>query len=209
MHRNNNEKPPCFICDEFGEARWGGCHRASTFGVDRKVRIAAKDIGDDSLLCKLAAGDMVAIDAQYHLECLSRLYHKAEVARNEVEQGREFDELLAKDKAMTELINCIESFRGEGEVLAMTDICKWFSGMLKSRNLADTTHTTRLRETIASSIPNIKTIKKASGHWDLMFDHDLTRALKEIEYASEDCKVIVRRLFTNKTAIQWFFHSNE
>ncbi len=47
-------------------------------------------------MCKLAAGDMVAIEAEYHLSCLSRLYRQSEAARNEV-QGQRFEELMKKE----------------------------------------------------------------------------------------------------------------
>ena len=57
----------CFFCDKPG----GNLHRASTLEVDTKVRKYATELNDTSLLTKLAAGDMVAIDAIYHTKCIN------------------------------------------------------------------------------------------------------------------------------------------
>ena len=40
--------------------------KASTLGLDKKVRDCAQMLGDKRLLRKLSSGDMVAIDAVYH-----------------------------------------------------------------------------------------------------------------------------------------------
>lgn len=54
----------CFFCDEVIKE---GLRKAATFDLDKKVREAAKMIGDRRLLRKLSEGDMVAIDAVYHV----------------------------------------------------------------------------------------------------------------------------------------------
>ena len=59
----------CFFRDKPG----GNLHRASTLEVDTKVRKYATELNDTSLLTKLAAGDMVAIDAIYQSITLSAL----------------------------------------------------------------------------------------------------------------------------------------
>ena len=50
---------------------------AATLGLDYKVRKCANLIGDEALLRKISIGDLVAIDAFYHLSCLTGLYRKA------------------------------------------------------------------------------------------------------------------------------------
>ena len=74
-------EPPCLICNEHGAPRWGACRRAATLGIYTKVLSAATVLRDTALLAKLSVGDMIAIDAVYHLCCLGRLYRRAHSAR--------------------------------------------------------------------------------------------------------------------------------
>ena len=52
--------------------------KASTLGLDKRVRDRAQMLGDKRLLRKISSGDMVAIDAVYHRACLTRFYRQAE-----------------------------------------------------------------------------------------------------------------------------------
>ena len=49
----------------------------STYDTDVKVRRCATVLEDTALLAKLASGDMIALEAKYHLKCLSTLYNRA------------------------------------------------------------------------------------------------------------------------------------
>ena len=60
----------CFLCEE--PAGSAGLHNVSINDTDAKVRRC-----DTALLAKLAPGDMIALEAKYHLKCLSTLYNRA------------------------------------------------------------------------------------------------------------------------------------
>ena len=45
-------------------------HRCQTLELNQKVREIATEMGDNQMLAKLSQGDMVAVDAKYHLRCL-------------------------------------------------------------------------------------------------------------------------------------------
>ena len=68
--------PVCFFCDEVGSKQ--ELRKASTLGLDTRVRDRAQMLGDKRLLRKFSSGDMVVIDAVYHRACLTRFYRKAE-----------------------------------------------------------------------------------------------------------------------------------
>ena len=59
----------CFFCEE----TTGELHRASPLNSDEKVKESARILNDTLLLGKLIDGDMVARDAMYHTQCLSKL----------------------------------------------------------------------------------------------------------------------------------------
>ena len=62
----------CFFCgDDKGEM-----HLSATTELDFKVRRYASLLGDEKLQIKLAEGDLTAIDACYHNQCLVSLYNR-------------------------------------------------------------------------------------------------------------------------------------
>ena len=58
------------ICDESGSWYW---RRASTLGLDKRVRLAAIKKEDRNLIVKFSASDMIAIDSMYYAQCLTKL----------------------------------------------------------------------------------------------------------------------------------------
>ena len=63
--------PKCFICDTDNGARlW----QAATFGLNSRVKYCANVTKNEKLLRKFVDGDLIAIEAEYHVGCLSKLY---------------------------------------------------------------------------------------------------------------------------------------
>ena len=65
----------CFFCGKSAPAG-RSLSKASTFGVDINVRQCAIKLQDKQLLAKLSSGDLIAQDAQYHVQCLVSLYNR-------------------------------------------------------------------------------------------------------------------------------------
>ena len=53
-----------------------GMHSAETYNIDAEVRQCALELEDERLTARLAGGDMIAIEAKYHLRCLVDLYNR-------------------------------------------------------------------------------------------------------------------------------------
>ena len=68
----------CFFCNE--PAGTTNLHEASTYQLDMKVRRYALQLEDRKLLVKLSAGNMIALEAKYHRNCLTTLYNNARQA---------------------------------------------------------------------------------------------------------------------------------
>ena len=60
-------------------------------------------------MSKLAAGDMVVIDAKYHIKCLTQLYRRA--AKLHRDTSEDTAELALKGIAFAELVAYIEMYR--------------------------------------------------------------------------------------------------
>ena len=184
---------PCLICNEKKEKRWGGCHKAATFGVHQKVWEAAKITRDTKLLASLSAGDMIAIDAVYHLRCLVKLYKSAEAQKEGSVYTNEAE--MQQIQAYVEIQEFVETYRGSSEVISMSYINKMYQQRLKQLDVEKSSHTTRLRESLVSSIPDLTCVKNKSGTWDLLFDESLAAAvveLKQHDTASDKISILSR-----------------
>ena len=163
----------CFFCDQPG----GKKLKAATFHIDAKVNKCAKKIGDKTLLAKLSAGDMIAIDAVYHLLCLAKLYKQAKSVEN-YDNDPPITGML-KAQAFSELVNFIESYRGTSTVFIMADLVNLYSSRLISLGLdIPRQHSTRLRQSLLRAIPDLKEVQcVVNNRMDLAFDADISMAL--------------------------------
>ncbi len=57
-------------------------HAASTLAWSDKVKDAATVLSDRNVLAMLATGDLTAIDALYHMNCLASFFYRAEKENN-------------------------------------------------------------------------------------------------------------------------------
>ena len=199
---------PCFICNEIGEKRFGR-HRAETLGITRKVYEAAKTLCDTESLAKLSAGDMIAIDAVYHLRCLNRLYKKAEAIKDGTSKFND-GEKLKQQQAFVELLEYIESFRGTREVLAMGQICKIYEDRLVELGITVAPHTTRLRKSLIEAIPDLECIKNKNGYnWDLVFNEYLGLAVSEMKQRDSFKDKVLRMAQTASDIRESIFKSRD
>ena len=69
-----NFTPICFFCDK--DDRDMKLRLCQTFQVHRRIEEIAQEIGDTKVLAKLSAGNMIAIEVNYHCKCLAAYYNK-------------------------------------------------------------------------------------------------------------------------------------
>ena len=74
---SSNDQSKCFFCGE--SAGKEGLDEGSTFQLDKNARRAATVMGDMQLLGRVSAGDIVALEAKYHTNCLLKLYNRATI----------------------------------------------------------------------------------------------------------------------------------
>ena len=70
-----NPQSQCFFCDEYDSP--SNLNSASTLDVDENVRECAALLNERKLIAKLSVGDLIAIEAKYHVKCLVGLYNQA------------------------------------------------------------------------------------------------------------------------------------
>eukprot|EP00794_Sanderia_malayensis_P012586 gene12586-13874_t len=79
---------------------------ALTFGMNKNIRNAARELCDEKLLANLSEGDMVAIEAKYHKQCLIALYnHQRSLHRSS--SVYETQDAIRKGLVLAEIIDYI------------------------------------------------------------------------------------------------------
>lgn len=194
----------CLFCDKSD----GILHKASTFQIDNKVRKYATELHGTKLLSKLAAGDMVAIDATYHAKCIVAFYNRARRKYRESIEDHENSRLHAI--AFAELVSYIEEFKECQESLplfTLAELSKLYSTILDDlgADQASRIHTTRLREKLEAELPDLISYKRGRDIV-LAFDQhmgDVIEKARELDNDSEAkhlaraARIIRRDIFTH------------
>ena len=129
MKAGTREQPVCFFCDD----ATGNLNKAATISLDTRVRQIATELRDTKLLAKLSAGDMIAIDSQYHLKCLATFYSRG---RSQKRCSNETPhQINAESFALAEVVSYIEEYGQLGgdlnHVFKLPDIKKLYCDFLQ------------------------------------------------------------------------------
>ena len=197
----------CFFCDEPGGT--AGLHCACTHDINRKVRKCAIELEDSFLLAKLAAGDMIAIEAKYHSKCLAALYNKARSAK---QVCNESDDSHLHGIAFAELVAFMEDFRMEqnvSPVFKLADLAKLYQTRLEELggSIGGRVHTSRLKHRLLSAFPDIRAYMQGRSLM-LTFDDDIGAALKKAcdQDSDDDAMHLVRAArVVRKEMFDWKF----
>ena len=146
----------CLICNNPGSIKT--MRKATTLALDDKVRKSAAIIGDQALLRRLSIGNMIAIDARYHLKCLATLYQKA-AAIEQTNSPDNSSTALLKAQAFADLVEYIEAQCGSGTVFKMAELAKLYSSRLISLGIDSNIHSTRLRQKLTAAVPILLRLK--------------------------------------------------
>ena len=124
----------CFFCNRSDGKT---LHQVSTFQADKRVRDAALFLNDKELLAKLSAGDMIAMEAKYHSQCLANLYNKERAARSNVSWNGPDDTVDTSPEsiALSELVAVIEDQcmynEGTTSFFVLSDLVKIYTARVE------------------------------------------------------------------------------
>ena len=173
----------CFLCDEGG----GILHKVATMAVDSYVRNCAAELSDVKLSAKLAAGDLHALDAVYHKNCMSGLFNRYKQHVNRCNYL--YPENSNESIALAELVAYIET-RAENiddfAFFKLADLAKLYKTRLEQLGVyvPECFNATRLKERILQQCPALHVSKKGQDVI-LAFGDDIGAA---IHYANENSR---------------------
>ena len=96
---------PCF------QAYYVSFVTKATMDMDNRIRQIALDLNEESLLAKLCAGDMVALEAKYHKSCLTSICNRARSSRSHELRANEKDSNVLHGIVLAELVSYIRYSR--------------------------------------------------------------------------------------------------
>jgi hypothetical protein len=167
----------CFFCD--ADDTNEQLHNAQTDKLDRRVREYAYILQDRKLLGKLSEGDMHALDARYHLSCMTSLSNR--IRKHNAEQVKGDLKNKADSLVLAELISYIEEFRQDETlpVFKLSDLGRLYESRLKEQDpdFSGKINTTRLKERLMNLIPDLRAQGQGRDVM-LMFNSDIGEAIK-------------------------------
>ncbi|WAQ98989.1 hypothetical protein MAR_023362 [Mya arenaria] len=172
----------CFFCDKSISSSDRYKRVASTFALDRKVRKCATDLCDSTLLTKLAGGDMVATEAEYHANCLTSLYKQhaqfLEQSHESNSDGNIHGIVFAELLAYIDEARCDE----ERPSFRLANLVQLYNNRMEELGVKDSVHATRLKDKILSQIPDLSAHTSKCGQGQgviFMFNSDVANLVQE------------------------------
>ena len=106
----------CFFCEKGREE--DVLHEVSTFNADKNIRHMITELNDTLLMARLVGGDLIAIEAKYHLTCLVKLRNRYRSHTCKAGQTPEdVDERMNESRAFVELTTYIHKSVDSGTLL--------------------------------------------------------------------------------------------
>lgn len=169
-------EPTCFFCNE--PAGSAALHNASTYSIDVNVRRIALEIEDTALLAKLAAGDMIAIEAKYHHDCLRSLYNRARKAAPKVNDE---DYSCLHGIAFSELVAFLEDNNSDEDiapVFKLVDLTEMYKVRLEQLGVTveKRINATSMKNILLTALPDLRAYSQGTDTL-LSFEKNIGSAL--------------------------------
>ncbi|CAH1789289.1 unnamed protein product, partial [Owenia fusiformis] len=187
----------CFFCGQTGEEKKEVLHEASTFGLDATIRRYAQETGDQSLLTKLAGGDMIATEGQYHASCKLNLFNKVK-AYERAKDDHNKSHTVQLGIAFAELISYIEDSRSDDQIkyFKLNDLFILYTERAEQLGVDFTfvgkPNKTRFKEKILDTIPDIQAHRDGRDV-HLIFNDAVTKVINNTLNSCDDDAIILAK----------------
>ena len=106
----------CFFCEKGEEEN--DLHEVSTFDADKNIRDMITELNDTVLMTRIVGSDLMAIEAKYHMTCLTKLRNRyRSFTRMSVQVHENIDKQMNESRAFVELTSYIEKSVESGTLL--------------------------------------------------------------------------------------------
>ena len=187
-----NSQTLCFFCDDYDSS--SNLHCASTLNVDKKVRDCAVLLNDRKRIAKLSAGDLIAIEAKYHVKCFVRLYNRARPFKQHDSKPADDTPMDVEELAFAELIvyidKCLEV--EEPAILLLSDLVSYYTSKLQELVVEyGKVNATWLEERVLAPFPDL-TAHVEGREIQLVSQHEIGGMPSKVKKMDSDAVYLAR-----------------
>ncbi len=184
----------CLFCKCDGKSEQ--LHEFSTFNADKSVRVMATEMNDTSVLVDLADGDLVAIEAKYHLACLTKYRNRYRSHCRSASKLSPANEPLkrAKATAFAKTVSFIESALEEGtHIFKLAEVHKLYQSYLENLGVDITVNKSRLKSDLLEHFQTSAVQEQLDGKNSILVFpegmHEMFQSAKLSDYKSEALQI--------------------
>ena len=186
------DKKNCIFCTKDD----GHLHEFRTFDADDNVRRMATDLEDTALLTRIGGGDLTALEAKYHLSCLTTLRNRhrsflrqSERFSNDGEEGK------IEARAFVELVTYVENSIENGIFcFKLSVLCQIYESRLNDLGITKEINKARFKDRILNYFPNVQEQNDGKNVL-LIFEQGMQQMLKtsiECSNYQEDALILMK-----------------
>ena len=193
----SEERSQCLFC--LGGDEGEKLHCFSVLETDRSIRQMALELEDFELLGRMSEGDLIAIEAKYHLKCLISLknrYRSLCAQKAQTSSGGGVDEKMDESIAFVELVEYIEGCVENGTLLfKLAELSSLYTQRLEDLGIKKTINKTRLKIALLEHYNGTLQEQTDGRNTVLAFREAISSllkdALKQRDF-SEDAEILAR-----------------
>ena len=159
----------------------GHLHEFRTLEADKTIRQMATELQRTELMARMEGGDLVALEAKYHLQCLTALRnrYRSLLRRHEQESGGQSEEKKMRARALVELFTHIENRVEDGTFYFKFSVLhQLYENRLQNLSVQKETNRTRLKEKVLAYFPQAQE-QSDSKNKILVFEQGMQEMLKQ------------------------------
>ena len=194
----------CIFCSE--EDGW--LHQCSTMSLDRELRKMAIEMQDAVMLSKISGGDLVAIEAKYHLNCLVSYRNKYRSMQRATSTGDSLnctEEPILQARAFADLVSHIESSVDSGVfIFKLSELSKLYENHLLELGIPKGINKTRLKLKLLGHFSDLCKEETDGKHVLLAFNQGLHKLFKDFrDFDSEALLLSKISKMIRKEMFEW------
>ncbi len=200
------DQASCIFCSVAS----GKLHNCTTLTLDHDLRQMATDLQDTRLLARISGGDLVAIEAKYHFNCLSAYKSKhRSVQRAEADNSNHSNDIkIIEAQAFAELLSHMETNVETGNfIFRLSELHFLYQERLHDLGVDVTVNKTRLKLRLLDNFSG-KCQEQSDGRNILIvFNEGMKKVLKDavnnLDYESEALMMIKLVKHLRKEILSW------
>ena len=136
----------CIFCEKGCEA--GDLRQVLTFEANNNIKRMATELKDSVLVSRITGGDLIAIEAKYHLNCLVNLRNRyRSQLRKQNREPEDLNEKVNESRVFVEVTSYIEKAVNHGTLLfKLSELHTLYLERLKDFGIVKTVNKTRLKD---------------------------------------------------------------